>query len=390
MGFSTSVKPSYDGNRKTIKKIPEAGLIARVLPPLHSCAEQGPNAGKWAIMHKQHFGYDTPRGDSGKERNWNTFYCVEVYDWKTKTIIENCDACDVIRANKDLYDITKKQYEAEKVPADQIKAALEPLKTWNEKHNLDAKWYINIKTLDGEYSTLKIGTKLKKKLDALIGSLRAPTTGARPVDPLDPEDGLWLQFTRTGKGFDVDYDVQVAFESKTIEIDGTLTEVKVVRRAPLADDEKELAEVTTFDLSDIGIRRLPRDKVTMLVQSDGSPDAIDAIFASSERVAAPKAVSTVAPVRPVVAAPQSSGAKLVVEKAEVEVTPTSEQLDAVAAEQRAKAAVLVAAVAAVQPVSRPLSTEPGPRPGPKPVVAPLKDFGSMSLADFAATIAPKK
>jgi hypothetical protein len=316
-------------------------------------------------MHKQHFGYDTV--DASGSRNWNTFYCVEVFDFKTKTIVEPCPECENIKQKKALFEATKKGLEQQQVPPEAIRAKLEPLDNWIRKHNLDAKWYINVKTVEGEYCTLKIGTKLKKKLDALREELLKPTRPGTPsVDLFDPETGIYLEFIRSGKGFDTDYDVRPATETKMYTIDGASTPVMVHRKAPMADTEKEDAEATTYDIVDVGIRRLPKSAVAELVKCDGSPEAVEAIFKAGQP--APKAAP----------APRAAPAP---------VAPTTEQLDARQETQKAQAAALVAQVEAAPPPAK-VAAEPGPKPAPKAAPA-VPDYLNMSIEQLEATFAPK-
>lgn len=391
MPFSTSVTVNFGGNsgpRKSIRKVPETGLTARLLPPLHSCSLPGPNAGRWAIMHKQHFGFDTVSASG--DRSWNTFYCVEEFDFKTRTITKPCPSCEDNKQKKALFESSKKELGFAGKTGDEIKRLTEPLDNWLRKHNLDAKWYINVKTVEGEYCTLKIGTKLKKKLDTLIKELREPTRpGRQPIDVFDPADGIWLDFTRTGKGFDSDYDVRCSMETKMVNVDGVSTPVEVYRKAPLADDEKEAAEQTTYDLSDIGIRRLSYQQVVDLVRCDGNPDAIDGIFKAGTQ-APMGGTYTGAPAGGVVVNPEVAVASgpSVAEKAPAagfkDLTgvaasvPTTAQLDAKQEQQLTKAAALVETVVA----AKPLSTEPGPRPASKPAPVAMTDFASMSIEEL--------
>jgi len=377
MPFSDSVKVSFgnSGPRNTIRKIDDKGLIARLLPPLHSCSVPGPNAGRWAILHKQHFGYDTVSASG--DRNWNTFYCVEQFDFKTKTITDPCPECENIKSKKALMEATKKELGFAGKTKEEILRVVEPLDNWLRKHNLDAKWYINVKTVEGDYVTLKIGTKLKKKLDTLIKELREPTrAGQRPIDVFDPVDGIWLEFSRTGKGFDSEYDVRPSMESKTVQVDGQDTVVQIVRRAPLADNEKEAAEATTYDLADVGIRRITKPQVAQLVQVDGNPDAVEAIFKAGQAAEKPAAAPAPTPVVQQ-AAPQPEP-----------VLPSNEAVEARAKQDIAKAEQLVAQVGNKTAV-QPLSTEPGPRPGPKPAAPVMSDFMSMSIEDLQKRFGPQ-
>lgn len=283
MGWDT--KPKYTEVRKTIKGLEEGSNVVRILPPLHSCAKPGKNEGKWFFQHRQHFGYDTPRAEDPTLKDYNTFYCVEEYNFREKHIERACPECEKNKEVKREYESKKAVLkEAGKTP-EQIQAALGKVAEYMKRHNLDNKYYINVKNKDGTFSTRKIPWTAYKKVRAQIDELLKPTNPRRaPVDPIAPDQGVWFDIIRTGKSFnEVDYDVKVVTEPREVVIDGETKEVEVLVKAPLTEEEYERAEGSCYDISDVGIRRLPYDKVVALVASHGSPEEIRAIFGSSER-----------------------------------------------------------------------------------------------------------
>src|SRR5512138_271866 len=152
-------KPNYNENRKSIKSPAVGTTRVRVLPPIHSCAATG----KWCMQHKQHFGYDTPKED-GEGKNFNTFYCVEVFDFKTKTVSQECPECIQLKEQKDLLDATKKKLAAKGLSKDEIAKSVEPITNWLSKHNLDSRYYLNVMSPDREFYTIKVAYTVKDKI----------------------------------------------------------------------------------------------------------------------------------------------------------------------------------------------------------------------------------
>ncbi len=239
-----SLKSNKDGSDCLIE--------CRILPPIKSCQETG----DWAKYYSVHYGFKgRDRNDTTKTRN-RAFKCVLDRDWKTKIVRHECDACSDIarhRAKKMQAEATAK---VEGRSDEEIKSIL---------------------------SSHKISHRLKKQLDALIENL----IKKEGIDPLDPNEGLYLEFKRTGAKLDAIDSVSVA-RIVTRSESGKRTEE--YKTAPLSPElRKKLVEVCP-DLNEL-VLTISDDQISRLVQAVGDPDVIDKIFDASQpsaRKEAPK------------------------------------------------------------------------------------------------------
>jgi hypothetical protein len=300
MAFS---KPNYSGSKKfkTTRSLKEdEKLVVRILPPMGSLGEKG----VWSVFHKQHFGYGIPSFTDPTKIIPQPFYCPERMDYRTKTVTQACPECDEIRLQKEKLEVEKAEGTKKGLSPEAIKLGTSALANWTRKHNLDAKHYINVKLQDGTFTTLKIPFKAKKALDSLVNDLLNPTQkGKKPVDPIDADQGVWFEISRTGKALQTEYRVAVVNDVVEVEIEGEVMTVEKVKLAPLTEADARQAEESCFDLSDVGIRRLDVDRIQRLVKSGGEPEQVAAILGAAQRssetspapVAAAKAEAPAAP-----------------------------------------------------------------------------------------------
>lgn len=286
-------KPKYTNETfKSVKTLKEGTTVFRILPPIHSLEIKG----LWSQSHSQHFGYTVLSNDKSKEVP-RTFYCVEQYDYATKKVIRECPECRKIQDTKETLEDTRRELKRDQRSEKAIADRVEPLVEWLKRHNLDRKVYINVLFADGTVGTLKIGWKTKKEMDRLINSLKNPEdVRTKPIDPIDADQGVWFEVVRSGKGLTTEYSVSVVTETLDVDVGGETVQVRKVKLAPLSEDIYQKALQDCFDLSDVGIRRLPFDRVVALVNGPGDPESVEAIFSTAEKERSPSAEKSPSPV----------------------------------------------------------------------------------------------
>lgn len=254
--------PQYGSKKKNNWRISDGDNVYRILPPLGKLAASG----KWAVFEALHWGY---RGSKGMR----PFKCIQRKNPKTGMITVQCPECTKIEEYKTLEANAKAQKAAEGLSKDEITEAVKPLTDWLFSHNLDKKWYVNAMKEDGSIGRLAMPHKMYGALQTRIEKLM----GEDGVDPISLDGGVWFVLTRTGKGNQTAFSVDVKYTQE----DFNGRKVKVIKPAPL--DEDTLARVASeaFDLSD-SFRALKYEEIKRLVDSGGDPDECDHVFSSPE------------------------------------------------------------------------------------------------------------
>lgn len=240
----------------------------RILPPMHSLAEKG----KWAMYHGQHFGYAGNAKEPGKVRQ-RPFQCIEQTDFRTKIVTVACVACEVIAEKRAERDAREAEYKQKGKTESEIRELLEPLTGWLKKHNCDRKWHINVMNRAGEFGVLQISHTLKKTLDVKLEEVRTK----KKIDPMLPDQGVWLRFSRMGK-FPVQDAVEVVMAGDD-EV-GFKTE-----RAPLTDAQCDQAEKVCPDLATGVVKAISSSQIAQLVACSGDPDEVDRIWLQGSKTA---------------------------------------------------------------------------------------------------------
>ena len=87
-------------------------------------------------------------------------------------ITQECPECTLIEQRKAEKDALVKECEEQKLGKDETKEVLQPVNDWLKSHNADRKWHLAVKDMEtGQFTTLQITNKTKKKVDAKINSL---------------------------------------------------------------------------------------------------------------------------------------------------------------------------------------------------------------------------
>jgi len=248
--------------------------LYRILPPIH----QQVDTGKWSIYVAQHFGYrGRDKKDETKLRN-RPFKCVLDKNFKTGMVKQTCPACTK-------RDEVKAQQEAAEAMA--LKSGLSPEKvkemtgtfaTWLKDHNVDFKIKMFVANEQGEVGELSISNKCNKQLMVRIKELRD-----MDIDPFDVDQGVYFAFKRSGHDFNQIVDTVEIATVMERDANGKPTGRQSYKFAPLSPETQMRALQTLPDLTEL-VTTISREKIQMIVDSDGDPDVVDAAFEGSERV----------------------------------------------------------------------------------------------------------
>ena len=170
-------KANY-GGKKTYSVKKDVPLVGRIIPPIGDLASKG----KWAIYHAVEWGY------KGADGRMKPFLDVHVENRKTKMVEVQSPAYLRRAALTKRKDELVAGLKAGTNTQEEVGKAVELVKQFN----LDKKFYVNIKLINGEMGVLKINYKLKQALDAEIAILRG-----KGIDPLSIENGRFFTFSST-------------------------------------------------------------------------------------------------------------------------------------------------------------------------------------------------
>jgi len=191
-------KAKFGGNKRNWFKLKDGDSVFRILPPMGDNAEDG----RWSQFFGIHYGYKNSKGEM------RTFQSPLVRNNKTK-MIEVPDA-----ALERINQLTAKLADAKAAKNDELVGQLLKLVGGQKsRYNLDNNHYLNVIDLQGNIGILKIRHKAKLALDTAIKKLRD-----NGIEPLDPENGRYFVFSRSGIARDTLY--QVTVYKKKLNVDG--------------------------------------------------------------------------------------------------------------------------------------------------------------------------
>jgi hypothetical protein len=271
-------KPKYGNNSssgnfpKTFRLKEGTTTVVRILPPMKSLAESG----EWAKYIGTHFGYKGVNPKDPSKPVYRTFRCIQERDLRTKMITQDCPECDLIAQREEELEAIEARAKAEGHSSDEIEELVKPHKDWLREHNLDRKWYLNVRTQEGEHGTLLLSHKTKKLLDQKILSLQTDDG----IDALDLDQGVWFVFKRSGRGVETQDTVDVEYESVRDASTGRVS--RTVKLAPLSPAEAERALKECPDLAK-AVREISYEQIKLLTLSSGDPEDVDAIFAMGQK-----------------------------------------------------------------------------------------------------------
>lgn len=239
----------------------------RIMPAMHSFADEG----KWAVYYTTHWGYSGSSKSDPTKTVVRPFRCIEDKDRRSGFVRQACAECDNFRvkeAEANAYEATLK---AKGLDDKAIKAdpEMKAFNDWLQQHAPERKWYINVMYRDRSFGDYKINHKTHKKgIDAKIQELMEKND----IDATDLDQGVFFNIKRLGDGFTVPDVVEVSM--KPGDKKGSMD----IELAPLTDEEKDRGLKECRDLATLGGTLLSEEQIYALVQSDGSPEAVDKIF----------------------------------------------------------------------------------------------------------------
>jgi hypothetical protein len=288
-GFGkVNLDDSYEGFKYFKLKTPdirkgetETELILRLLPSMHSYRDSG----EWKFFYGQHYGHYGNNPKQPDKPRARPFGCIQQKNPKTGEIEVECPKCTQIEkkkaAKKAREEQLLKQLQAQDASIDEkspeFKEAkaddkkLQDLNAWLMKHNCDKKWWMNVMDLKGEFGVFQLSyTTMKERLLPLLRDLR----DKKKIDAFDPAKGVFLRFTRSGKGINVVDNVTVYTE--TVVVEGE--ELQKMKFAPLTDEQIEKALKICPDLKKDVVKFISAKQIAELVERGDDPDAVDEIW----------------------------------------------------------------------------------------------------------------
>jgi hypothetical protein len=297
-------KPKYgDGSFFKVFRQEDGDNIYRLLPPMKRLAA----ARIWKIYQGQHFGYRVPsKKDKGKTV-LRTFMCIEKKN-RNGLVTQECPECTLAAQQKALRLERFNGYVKDGRSEADIKALLENLDAWIKEHNVDRKWYVSVKNTKDEFGAFAFPHKANLNMEETFKDLREK----HKIDPMDPDQGVWLNFRRSGTGPSALHPVSVITE----QVDFNGRKLESPKLAPLSDTDLErgVAECPDLELETITI--LSFDQIKMLTETAGDPDAVEDIFRMSQRnegSPAPVARTSTPKVETPIVAPVTPAVSLVAE-----------------------------------------------------------------------------
>ncbi len=254
------------------KSIPEGTSRFRFLPPMKSL--QGKRDG-WRLWGAVHYGYSGTKRNKPDETVQRPFGCVQKKD-RAGNIVLPCDGCIANLKRKDEAEAHAVRLKEQGLSKDQIREEIKmkQLNDWLWDHNCDKKFRVAALEADEQnYTIIKINFTLMKTIDALFRSLA--NDPENPINPLSVNQGVWLEFNRSGKDFRVDV-VKERVNAPGIGI------VEKIKLAPLTAQQQQDALARVQDLTTC-ISVLSPEQIKMIVNGPQDPESIDAVWALGQK-----------------------------------------------------------------------------------------------------------
>lgn len=299
-GQARTKGPSYKNFKPDVAK----PFTFRLFPPMKSFQATG----AWFTYGRQHWGYRTTDSQDPNKTKPRTFMCIEEKDRVKDMITVSCPECRLIE-QKTQFLLDREATESAGCKARgilsepeierEIGHLLQPTRDWLKAHSLDKKYAYLVMDLAGEFGVLRLGYRAHKQLVKLIDGLKA-----EGIDAFDFDTGVFFTVTRDGNGRETEYTVVVTKEP--VMIDGR--KLMDYKRAPLTDAQLEQAVNMLPDLGTLFANsKLSAEQIRLLVEGDGDPSEVDAIFGMTQRrerspAPAPAPTQAAAPKQP---APQA-------------------------------------------------------------------------------------
>jgi hypothetical protein len=192
-------------------------------------------------------------------------------------ITQDCPECDLIAQHDDNLEAILANAKSKNYSKEETEELAQPERLWLKDHNCDRKWHFNVMQENGEFAVLTLSHKTKKnKLEPLITRLLSE----EGIDALEPEQGVWFRITRTGKQIEAVDHIEAVEEAVKDPTTGRIS--KTTKLAPLteADEQKALKECPDLATS---VTVITYAQIKALTECSGEPEAVDEIFALSQK-----------------------------------------------------------------------------------------------------------
>lgn len=354
------------GSRTRNFRLSEGSNIYRIAPAYGSLAASG----RWFRFVKQHWGYKSAGDEANPNGFPKLFICPEDVDYKTKMVRVACPECSLISSTAASVENRANKLMEEGKSEEEINTLLNVQKEWLKTHNLDKKYIVIAKNEKNEWGVLWLPFKAKEALD----NRRKQILAEDGVDILDADEGIWVNFSRSGSGFrNTTYACDIVTETVVLE-NGKKARQPKQEALTETDFDSIVAEVP--DLATVG-RSLTAEQIERLVESMGDPDVVESIF-NEGREASPA---------PKKAAPKAAAPKKPAPKAEPKPAPAPEAAPEVDEEERAALAALaeIKARKAAKALAAQAEASQVPVTAPPPM-----DADNMSDDEFMKVYAQRK
>lgn len=280
-GNSTSIDEVFEGFKIMKLRTPDprnnedrTELVVRLLGAMKSYK----STGKWAFFYGTHFGYCGENSRDPSKPRIRTFGCIQKKDNRTKEILVRCPKCDQIsRAKLKEKALQDKIRQANPAASEEdLKAlykenqALKQMGDWLYKNSNSKKFWVNVMTDAGVFGPLQLSYKTHEKLKA---KLREWAEKKR-IDAFSLDKGVWIKFTRTGRGIAVND--EVSLHTETVVINGEPMEK--TKFAPMTKEQQAQALRVCPDLAKDVVKMLTAEQIQKLVDCTGEPSVVDEIF----------------------------------------------------------------------------------------------------------------
>jgi hypothetical protein len=276
-------KASFAGKKSTSNtwRIKEGDNKYRLLPPMFSLIDEE----KYTAYHGVHWGYEGVDRNNPTQTQKRPFRCIQERGRNGMTLQE-CPACAfydleekrVEAQEAELLTSLRKEGKSDKEIEEIIDTALGADKYWLQTHNVDRKHYINAMTEDGtEFGQFLVSHRTKKAMDEAFDRLREEDG----IDALDIDQGVIVNIRRTGKKREAVDSVEFVTE----KLAGGGRKIKL---RPLSEEEQERALKECKDLTTVGGTVLSFDQISAIVEANGDPQAIEAVFQGARQERSPK------------------------------------------------------------------------------------------------------
>ena len=265
MSFGKASYTKKEFKKKNHFDLKNGDLVARIIPPYGSCQD---NPDGWHAYHVVHFGY---KNTEGKHRPFESPE-VSKYNKETKTrAIEVRDP-----AMDRLNELKAKLEEATKSGNTVLAEKLNKLVGFMGTYNVDKNHHLNVMLLDGTVGELKIR---HKAFLALQEEMRKLDTAG--IDATSFEDGRFFVFSRSGKGNETNFKVDVYKEKVEAIVNGKSKIVEEEKVSVITDAEQNRILNEVFDLGTL-FEKPSAEEVAKIVESSdlltGQSAAINVLF----------------------------------------------------------------------------------------------------------------